>query len=123
MPDPLVNPTNQSQVYSTYSYPQVAPPPKEPGKFSRVFGGILGGAANVVMPGLGSVIGGFSGWNRGLSGFGDAQQMLQQSAYMQMQMLAIQNQVNNQSQQFTTVTNLLKSRHDGEMSAVQNLKS
>jgi len=40
-----------------------------------------------------------------------------------MQLIGVQMRVQNQTEQFTTVSNLLKARHDGEMSAVQNFKS
>ena len=40
-----------------------------------------------------------------------------------MQMLGVQQRVSMQAQEFTTVSNLLKTRHDSEMSAVNNIKS
>ena len=51
------------------------------------------------------------------------QTMLNQQAQQSMALLAVQNKVQSQTQEFTTVTNLLKARHDGEMSAVHNFKS
>ncbi len=50
-------------------------------------------------------------------------EMLRQQQMMSMQMLAVQNRVQTQTQEFTTVSNLLKARHDGEMSAIHNFKS
>jgi hypothetical protein len=38
-------------------------------------------------------------------------------------MLAIQNRVQSQTQEFTTVSNLLRAKHEGDMSAVQNFKA
>lgn len=49
--------------------------------------------------------------------------MLQVQQHQAMQMLQVQNRVQHQTQEFTTVSNLLKARHDGEMSAVHNFKS
>ncbi|HVF56626.1 MAG TPA: hypothetical protein VM934_10775 [Pyrinomonadaceae bacterium] len=117
--DPMITPVGQTPV----ALPSALPPeqPKQPGKFSKIFGGILGGALNIVAPGAGSIIGGFI--NRGSADYGNMQAMLQQQQMQSMQMLAIQNRVQTQTQEFTTVSNLLKARHDGEMSAVHNFKS
>ena len=115
---------NQVPIDQTATLPSALPPerPKEPGKFSRIFGGIAAGALNLVAPGMGSIIGGFI--NRGGSlDTSNMQEMLRQQQMMSMQMLAIQNRVQTQTQEFTTVSNLLKARHDGEMSAVHNFKS
>ena len=117
--DALINPLGQSTVV----VPSALPPekPKEPGKFSRIFGGIAAGALNLVAPGAGSIIGSFI--NRGQTDFSNMQSMLHQQQLQSMQMLAIQNRVQTQTQEFMTVSNLLKARHDGEMSAVHNFKS
>lgn len=122
--DPMIDPVQQAQ---TIAMPSALPPvqPKQPGKFSRIFGGILGGALNLVAPGAGSLVGNFIGGGSISSNMSymNMQQMLEQSAAQQMQMIAIQNKVQTQTQEFTTVSNLLKARHDGEMSAVHNFKS
>lgn len=102
---------------------QATPQPKAPGKFSRIFGGILGGALNLVAPGAGSLIGNFIGGGGGGANFASMDGMLAQQQQQSMQMLAMQNRVQSQTQEFTTVSNLLKARHDGEMSAVHNFKS
>ena len=114
---------NQVPVDQSATLPSALPPeqPKQPGKFSKIFGGIAAGALNIVAPGMGSVIGSFI--NRGGVDTSNMQEMLRQQQMMSMQMLAIQNRVQTQTQEFTTVSNLLKARHDGEMSAVHNFKS
>jgi hypothetical protein len=116
---------NQVPVDQSATLPSALPPeqPKQPGKFSKIFGGIAAGALNLVAPGMGSVIGGFI--NRGGSNLDttNMNEMLRQQQMMSFQMLAIQNRVQTQTQEFTTVSNLLKARHDGEMSAVHNFKS
>ena len=116
---------NQVPVDQTTTLPSALPPeqPKQPGRFSKIFGGIAAGALNFVAPGMGSVIGGFI--NRGGSNLDttNMNEMLRQQQMMSFQMLAIQNRVQTQTQEFTTVSNLLKARHDGEMSAVHNFKS
>ena len=115
---------NQVPADQSASLPSALPPeqPKQPGRFSKIFGGIAAGALNIVAPGMGSVIGGFI--NRGGSlDTANMNEMLRQQQMMSFQMLAIQNRVQTQTQEFTTVSNLLKARHDGEMSAVHNFKS
>ncbi|HEX8250051.1 MAG TPA: hypothetical protein VF599_17895 [Pyrinomonadaceae bacterium] len=124
--------------------------PKEPNKFLKVLGGIAGGALNLVAPGLGSVLGNVIGGGGGSSfssygalmeqqrQFEEMQRYNQMSTAMQqkqqntmmnqqqqqsMQLLAVQHRVGMQSQEFTTVSNLMKTRHDSEMSAVNNIKS
>jgi hypothetical protein len=120
--DAMINRTQVEQPAAT-NLPSALPPepPKQPGKFSKIFGGIAGAALNILAPGAGSLIGGFI--NRGGLDYGNMQSMLQQQQLQSFQMLAIQNRVQTQTQEFTTVSNLLKARHDGEMSAVHNFKS
>lgn len=119
--DAMINRVQIEQPVVTV--PSALPPeqPKQPGKFSRIFGGILGGALNLVAPGAGTLIGGFI--NRGGLDHASMQSMLHQQQLQSFQMLAIQNRVQTQTQEFTTVSNLLKAKHDGDMSAVHNFKS
>ncbi|HEX8187567.1 MAG TPA: hypothetical protein VF586_04400 [Pyrinomonadaceae bacterium] len=114
---------NQVPADQSATLPSALPPeaPKQPGRFSKIFGGIAAGALNIVAPGMGSVIGGFI--NRGGVDATSMNEMLRQQQMMSFQMLAVQNRVQTQTQEFTTVSNLLKARHDGEMSAVHNFKS
>lgn len=95
-------------------------------KKGGIFGGILrtvGSAAASMIPGVGGIISGMIGGLGKGPDFGSMQQMVRESANMQMRMIGIQHQVSNQSTEFSAVTNLLKSRHDSEMAAVNNLKS
>lgn len=119
--DPMVGamPTIQSTPMPSALPPQ---PQKGPSRFGRIFGGILGGAVNLIAPGAGSLIGGFINRGGGLD-TSSMDAMLAKQQDSSMQMLAIQNRVQTQTQEFTTVSNLLKARHDGEMSAVHNFKS
>jgi predicted lipid-binding transport protein (Tim44 family) len=124
MGDPILDPIRQQQEPVT---PPIVPadqpkPPKEPGKFGRILGGVLGGAVNVIAPGAGSILGGLIRGG-GAAGMADMEVMLAQSARQQTQLLGVQMRVNDQTQQFTAVSNLLKSKHDGEMSAVSNFKT
>ena len=123
--DPMISPMPTVQPAPQPSaLPPIAPQqPKQPGKFSRIFGGLVGGALNIVAPGAGSLLGGFINGGAGGVDYNNMQSMLNQQAQMSMQMLAIQNRVQTQTQEFTTVSNLLKAKHDGDMSAVHNFKS
>ena len=114
---------NQVPADQSATLPSALPPeqPKQPGRFSKIFGGIAAGALNIVAPGAGSIVGSFI--NRGGVDVTNMNEMLRQQQLMSMQMLAVQNRVQTQTQEFTTVSNLLKARHDGEMSAVHNFKS
>lgn len=119
MADPIINTATQTP---TVIMPETIPVQKKSG-FGKVFGGILGGALNVVAPGLGSIVGGaLNGGNSGASAY-DMQQMMNSQMRQSMQLLSVQNRVQSQSQEFTTMSNLLKSKHDSEMSAVNNFKS
>ncbi len=96
------------------------PPVKKPNAFGRIFGGILGGAASILMPGVGGLIGSALGGGNNMA---DMQGMLNQQMQQSMQLLSVQNRVQSQTQEFSTMSNLLKSKHDSEMSAVNNFKS
>lgn len=114
---------NQVPVDQSATLPSALPPeqPKQPGRFSKIFGGIAAGALNIVAPGMGSVVGSFI--NRGGVDTTNMNEMLRQQQMMSMQLLAVQNRVQTQGQEFSTISNLLKARHDGEMSAIHNFKS
>ena len=118
MADPIINPAMQTQQVIT----PTVPVQKKSSGFGRIFGGILGGALNIVAPGLGSIVGGALGSGSGAN-IADMQTMMNQQMQQSMQLLSVQNRVQSQSQEFTTMSNLLKSKHDSEMSAVNNFKS
>jgi hypothetical protein len=110
---PLVDPTTTTAPTQ---------PPKQPGKFGQILGTVLGGAMNVIAPGAGSLIGGLVRGG-GIGYAADIESLLSQSARQQTQLIGVQMRVSEQTQQFATVSNLLKAKHDGEMTAVNNFKS
>jgi predicted lipid-binding transport protein (Tim44 family) len=120
--DPMINQMPAVQPAPS-ALPPIQPQPKQPGKFSRIFGSLVGGALNIVAPGAGSLVGSFINGGGGGVDFNNMQSMLNHQAQQSMQMLAIQNRVQSQSQEFTTVSNLLRAKHEGDMSAVQNFKA
>lgn len=150
--DPLIAPVNPDRLPPvTAIYPEAGlqEKVKTPNKFLQVLGGVAGGALNFVIPGLGGILGsiiGGGGSNAGsyvslmdqqrqmqemmqynqyanMLNQQNQNQMLQQQQQQSMQLLAVQNRASMQSQEFSTVSNLLKSRHDSEMTAVNNIKS
>ncbi len=150
--DPMITPTSQQLPPITTVYPDAGiatQQPKQPNKFMKVLGGIAGGALNLVAPGLGGVLGSVIGGGGSTSGsygalatqqqqFDEMQrynqistamqqrqqnQMMNQQQANSMNLIGVQQRVSMDAQEFTSVSNLLKSRHDSEMSAVNNFKS
>ena len=150
--DTLITPaqtTTLPPVTTVFPEIEVQQKTKEPNKFLRILGGIAGGALNFVAPGLGGILGNVIGG--GGSSFGSygalaeqqrqfeemqrfnqlstsmqqrqQSQMLNQQQQQSMQLLGVQHRASMQAQEFTTVSNLMKTRHDSEMSAVNNIKS
>lgn len=151
--DPLIVPGGTTQLPPiTTVYPETGLPQQtqsSSGKFLRVLGGIAGGAMNFVMPGLGGILGNVI--SRGGSSYGSyvglmeqqrqmdemnrynqmanslqqkqQQIMLNQQQQQSFQLISVQHRASMQSQEFSTVSNLMKSRHDSEMTAVNNIKS
>ena len=118
MADPIINPAMQQQQVIT----PTVPVQKKSNGFGKIFGGLIGGALNVVAPGLGSIVGGALGGGSGAN-MAEMQDMMNAQMQQSMRLLSVQNRVQSQSQEFTTMSNLLKSKHDSEMSAVNNFKS
>ena len=153
MPDDTLITPGRTQtlppVTTVYPEIEVQQKSREPNKFLKVLGGIAGGALNFVAPGLGGILGNVIGG--GGSSFGSygalmeqqrqfeemqrysqisnslqqrqQSQMLNQQQQQSMQLLSVQHRASMQAQEFTTVSNLMKTRHDSEMSAVNNIKS
>jgi uncharacterized protein (DUF697 family) len=122
MADPIVGSVPQTPVQPVVTT-TVPDQPKKSSGFGRVMGSVLGGALNFVAPGLGSIIGGAMAGGQSGANAADMQNMLNNQMRQSMQLLSVQNRVQSQSQEFTTFSNLLKSKHDSEMSAVTNFKS
>ena len=150
--DPLITPTSQKLPPVTSVYPETFLPPeqKKPNKFLQILGGITGGALNMVAPGIGSMVGNLIGGSSG-SMFGSygalyeqqrqfeemqrynqlsnainqrqQQQMMDSQRQSSFQLLGMQTRIGMQSQEFSTISNMLKTRHDSEMTAVNNIKS
>lgn len=144
-----VKPEPLPPVPSIYPEIDLQQKTKEPNKFLRVLGGIASGALNFVAPGLGGILGNVIGGGGGAFGsygalmeqqrqFEEMQrynqistalqqrqqnQMMNQQQQQSMQLLGVQHRVSMQAQEFTTVSNLMKTRHDSEMTAVNNIKS
>ncbi|MDH3494226.1 MAG: hypothetical protein OEM82_11800 [Acidobacteriota bacterium] len=149
--DPMITPAEiqKNQPIPVISDSTINQKAQKPNKFLNILGGLAGGALNMVAPGIGSLIGGAIGGSGSAFGsygslidqqrqFEKMQRYNQVSNMMQQQqnqammdqqrkqsykLIEMQNRVSMQAQEFSTVSNLLKSRHDSEMNAVNNIKS
>ncbi len=92
-------------------------PAKKSG-FKAILGTIARGAANIAFPGLGGPIGSI--------GTAISSQLLGASmpglGAQTTQYLALQQQINQEQLEFTTISTMLKVRHDAAMDAVRNMK-
>lgn len=149
--DPMITPTEVQKLPAIpiITDSTINQKDKKPNRFLSVLGGIAGGAINMVAPGIGTMIGGAIGGTGSAFGsygtlieqqqqfekmqrYNQVSNMMQQKqnqAMMDQQqkqsykLIEMQNRVSMQAQEFSTVSNLLKSRHDSEMTAVNNIKS
>ncbi|HEY8561470.1 MAG TPA: hypothetical protein VIL74_13930 [Pyrinomonadaceae bacterium] len=150
--DTLITPARTETlppVTTVYPEIDVQQKTREPNKFLKVLGGVASTALSFVAPGLGGILGNVIGG--GGSAFGSygalmeqqrqfeemqrynqissalqqrqQNQMMNQQQQNSMQLISVQHRVGMQAQEFTTVSNLMKTRHDSEMSAVNNIKS
>ncbi|MFN0120272.1 MAG: hypothetical protein ACKV2V_07200 [Blastocatellia bacterium] len=124
MPDPITQ--DPVKVISrTVDEPVSAPTEQsgERGRWGRIFGSIVGGVTSVISPNPGTILGSI------MRRTGDTQQLLSfqrlidQSIQHSYNMVMVQKRVQDQSLEVNLVSNLLKTRHDGHMSAVQNIKA
>lgn len=150
--DPMTTPAGLPKLPSlppSISDEVITQKQKKPNKFLQILGGITGGAANIIAPGVGTMIGNMIGG--GGSPFGSygnlyeqqrqfekmqqynttanmmqqqqQQAMMNQQQQQSFQLISMQTKVAQQTQEFSTISNLLKTRHDSEMTAVNNIKS
>ena len=76
-------------------------------------------AASTALTAGGTAGGGVAGAGTPGSGMGDA---LQQSADQNMQFLQLQQQMQQENQKFTTLSNVLKARHETAKNAIGNIR-
>jgi len=103
----LASPSN----YSIDQILQATHPASQPGGFRKVLGGIVGGVGNIVMPGVGGVIGSAIAGNTGINQSG----LLGDS----IQYLNLQRQMSAEQEAFETASAVLKSRHDASMASIR----
>lgn len=108
--------------------PQEPTPDKEEksggsGRWGKIFGTIFGGAASVLFPNPGTILGSVVRRSQDVQQMASFQRVIDQSAQHMWNMIRVQKVVQDQSLEVSMVSNLLKSRHDGHMAAVQNFKS
>jgi hypothetical protein len=101
-------------------------PQKDPGEKSgweKVFGTVLGGAANILVPNGGSILGTIIRRSQDTEQVNQYNRLIDTQRQQMANMVNVQMRVQDQGLTMSMVTNLLKSKHDGQMAAVQNLKS
>jgi len=113
----VLNPSASSSTTSLNDILKLTSPTTTtgPSGVRSVFGSILGGIGNIMMPGLGSVIGnaiGGSALGAAMPGLGG----------QTTQYLALQQEMENESLAFETASTVLKVRHDAALAAIQNMK-
>ena len=86
-------------------------PPKTPGAFRRFLGAAAGAAGNMFAPGMGSILSSMIG------GIGLNSASMDPTQYLQLQ-----QQINAQSEAFQSISNVLRSKHESAMAAINNLK-
>ncbi|MFN7928237.1 MAG: hypothetical protein U0Y68_09850 [Blastocatellia bacterium] len=97
--------------------------PKEPSKWGKVFGSIIGGVTNILAPNPGGILGSIVRRSADTQQMMSFQRVIDQSMQHSWNMVMVQKKVQDQALEVNMVSNLLKTRHDGHMSAVQNIKS
>jgi hypothetical protein len=84
---------------------------------TQVLGGALGGTAG------GSAAAAAAGPSGPDAGIGQALAMQRESQSFSIQLLALQQDVQDENRRFTTISNVLKSSHDTAKAAVGNIRS
>lgn len=102
-----------SPDYNIEQLLQSTTPSSQPSTFRRILGGVVGGLGNMVMPGIGGLIGNAISGTAGLGGLNTADPM---------QYLQLQQQMAAQSEAWETASGVMKSRHDASMAAIRNIE-
>ena len=105
-----------SSNYSIDQILQSTQPQPQPSAFRRVLGGIVGGVGNMLMPGIGSMIGNAISGNSGMGGMNQAGLLGDSMKYLQFQ-----QEISQQQEAFESVSAVIKSRHDSCMDAIRNI--
>jgi hypothetical protein len=88
-------------------------------------GGLPGGGPGGIAAGLraGSIGGPAAAGGPGQSDLTNVQSMMQDGQSSNMQMLALQQQIQEESQRFTTVSNVMRAKYDTAKAAVSNIRA
>ena len=104
------------------------------GAANSISGG-AGGMGNFGSPGAGGIGTAFettgigpaglppAGAGTGASGAPNVQSMMQDGQTSNMQMLALQQQIQDESQRFTTISNVMRAKYDTAKAAVSNIRA
>jgi hypothetical protein len=102
------------------------------GAVGSISGSVGGGFGGFGSPGAGSALettgigsAGLppAGTGAGASGAPNVQSMMQDGQTSNMQMLALQQQIQDESQRFTTISNVMRAKYDTAKAAVSNIRA
>ncbi len=108
----VINSNTTAQPVTTYSTPIPPAPPLNSGGGADL-GSVIGGIAGIASSFMGG--GGLGGFGAlgGLGGGGFAQQM---------QLLQLQDQIQQRSARFQTLSNISKTEHDTRVNSIRNMR-
>ena len=93
-----------------------------PNRTRQILGGIAGNVANIVVPGSGPVVRSAIGGG-GVPADFQTSTLMDQMREENMNMIAFQYQINQESRKYEVAANVGKARHDSNMNAIRNMKS
>jgi hypothetical protein len=91
----------------------------QPSTFRRVLGGVVGGATNLVAPGLGNVLGGAISGSSALGNTTGIQGALSSDSVFFLQ---LQAQLEQESRLFNSVSAVLETRHKADEGAINAIR-
>jgi hypothetical protein len=109
-----------SPNYSIDQILEATQPQPQPSAFRRVLGGLVGGIGNMLMPGIGGMIGNAISGTGGMTGgmnMGQSGGVLGDS----MKYIQLQAEMTKEQEQYEAISAVIKSRHDSCMDAIRNI--
>jgi hypothetical protein len=126
---PNFNPVKGTMLETPITNGEIVGETQTTEKKTGFWGKITGVVGTVARVGIGVATGGGIGGilpnllGSKTSYMGQLEQMHQDNMRSQGQLIMFQNKIQRSSEEFAAISNLLKTRHDSEMQAVNNMKS